>query len=46
MSSNYNSVGRAPQIWLEPDGTLLQISRRETLQDILKAETNELLVDV
>ncbi len=43
MSSNYNSVGRAPQIWLEPDGTLLQISRRETLADILKAETNELL---
>jgi diaminopimelate decarboxylase len=46
MSSNYNSVGRAPQIWLEPDGTLLQISRRETLQDILKAETNEPLVDI
>ncbi len=41
MSSNYNSVGRAPQIWLEPDGSLLQISRRETLQDILKAETEE-----
>jgi diaminopimelate decarboxylase len=40
MSSNYNSVGKAPQIWLEPDGTLLQISRRETLEDILKAETN------
>ncbi|MDB6070774.1 MAG: Diaminopimelate decarboxylase [Verrucomicrobiales bacterium] len=39
MSSNYNSVGRAPQIWLEPDGSLLQISRRETLADILKAET-------
>jgi diaminopimelate decarboxylase len=41
MSSNYNSVGRAPQIWLEPDGTLTQISRRETIEDILKAETEE-----
>lgn len=41
MSSNYNSVGRAPQLWLEPDGTLTQISRRETIEDILKAETEE-----
>ena len=40
MSSNYNSIGRAPQIWLEPDGQLTQISRRETLADILKAETD------
>jgi diaminopimelate decarboxylase len=40
MSSNYNSVGRAPQLWLEPDGSITQISRRETLEDILKAETN------
>jgi diaminopimelate decarboxylase len=44
MSSNYNSVGRAPQLWLEPDGAILQISRRETLEDILKAETNETVV--
>lgn len=40
MSSNYNSIGRAPQIWLEPTGQLTQISRRETLADILKAETD------
>ena len=46
MSSNYNSVGKAPQLWLEPDGSILQISRRETLEDVLKAETNEILVGV
>ena len=43
MSSNYNSVGKAPQLWLEPDGTIVQISRRETLEDILKAETDVLI---
>ena len=43
MSSNYNSIGKAPQIWLEPDGTCELISRRETLADILKAETSERL---
>lgn len=41
MSSNYNSVGRAPQLWLEPDGTVLKISRRETVEDLLKAECEE-----
>ncbi len=41
MSSNYNSIGKAPQLWLEPDGQIIQISRRETLADILKAETHE-----
>jgi diaminopimelate decarboxylase len=41
MSSNYNSVGRAPQIWKEPSGELEQISRRETLEDLLKAETSQ-----
>lgn len=40
MSSNYNSIGRAPQIWVNPDGTVEQISRRETVEDILKAETS------
>ncbi len=40
MSSNYNSIGRAPQLWLEVDGSVTQISRRENLDDILKAETN------
>jgi diaminopimelate decarboxylase len=41
MSSNYNSVGRAPQLWLEPDGSVEMISRRENLEDLLKAETSE-----
>ena len=43
MSSNYNSIGKAPQLWLEPDGSVEVISRRETIDDILKAETSELL---
>lgn len=43
MSSNYNSIGKAPQVWLEPDGACELISRRETLEDILKAETSERL---
>ncbi|MEO6787038.1 MAG: diaminopimelate decarboxylase [Chthoniobacteraceae bacterium] len=43
MSSNYNSIGRAPQVWAEPDGTVEIISRRETIDDILKAETSEKL---
>lgn len=38
MSSNYNSIGRAPQLWLEEDGSTQVISRRETLEDLLKAE--------
>ncbi|MBX7244492.1 MAG: diaminopimelate decarboxylase [Candidatus Sumerlaeaceae bacterium] len=41
MSSNYNSIGRAPQVWLEEDGSTRLISRRETIEDILKAETDE-----
>ena len=41
MSSNYNSIGRAPQVWVEPDGTAELISRRETIEDMLKAETSE-----
>lgn len=44
MSSNYNSIGKAPQLWAEPDGRVLQISRRETLDDILKAETPGVLI--
>jgi len=40
MASNYNSIGRAPQVWLEEDGTATQISRRETIEDILKAESS------
>jgi len=38
MSSNYNSIGKAPQLWLEKDGQVEMISRRETLEDLLKAE--------
>lgn len=41
MSSNYNSIGRAPQVWLEEDGGLELISRRELIEDLLKAETSE-----
>lgn len=43
MSSNYNSIGRAPQLWLEPNGQVEMISRRETLEDLLKAECSEVL---
>lgn len=43
MSSNYNSIGRAPQVWLEEDGSPTLISRRETVEDVLKAETEEAL---
>jgi diaminopimelate decarboxylase len=38
MSSNYNSVGRSPQVWLEDDGGVRLISRRETVDDILGLE--------
>ena len=44
MSSNYNSIGRAPQLWMEADGSIEMISRRETLEDLLKAETSQRLV--
>jgi diaminopimelate decarboxylase len=37
MSSNYNSLGRAPQLWWE-DGTPYLISRRETFEDIVRTE--------
>jgi diaminopimelate decarboxylase len=43
MSSNYNSVGRAPQLWLENDGSVTRISRREGIEDLIKAETSERL---
>jgi len=41
MSSNYNSIGKAPQVWVEEDGAVHLISRRETVEDLLKAETEE-----
>jgi diaminopimelate decarboxylase len=37
MSSNYNSLGRAPQVWLE-NGLPYLISRRETFEDIIRTE--------
>jgi diaminopimelate decarboxylase len=37
MSSNYNSLGRAPQVWWE-HGTPYLISRRETFEDIVRTE--------
>jgi diaminopimelate decarboxylase len=37
MSSNYNSLGRAPQVWLD-EGTPYLISRRETFADIVRTE--------
>jgi diaminopimelate decarboxylase len=40
MSSHYNSLGRAPQVWLE-DGRAHLASRRETLADIVRAECFE-----
>ena len=41
MSSNYNSVGRAPQLWLEEDGSVEMLTRRETVEDILRSEVSE-----
>lgn len=38
MASNYNSIGRAPQLWLEDSGEVEVMSRRETLDDILRLE--------
>ncbi len=37
MSSNYNSIGRVPQVWWQ-DGTPYLISRRETFEDIVRTE--------
>ncbi len=43
MASNYNSIGKAPQLWLEEDGTVEMMSRRETVDDLLRIESNESL---
>ncbi len=40
MSSNYISVGRAPQLWLE-DGRVYLMARRETVDDITRSECFE-----
>ncbi len=43
MSSQYNSIGRPPQVWINPDGSTQIISRRESLETILASECNEAL---
>ena len=40
MSSNYISLGRAPQVWLE-DGRAYLITRRETVEDVTRRECFE-----
>ncbi len=40
MHSNYNSIGRAPQVWLDGARTWL-ISRRETLEDLARSECDQ-----
>ena len=40
MSSFYNSIGRAPQVWLE-GATPFLMSRRDTVQDIVRNECFE-----
>jgi len=40
MSSNYNSLGRVPQVWWK-DGRGVLMSRRETLDDILRTECEQ-----
>ena len=42
MSSNYNSLGRAPQVWLDGGGARL-VTRRETLDDVVRVECDEAL---
>ena len=42
MSSNYNSLGRVPQVWWD-EGRAVLMSRRETLADIVAAECEEAL---
>jgi diaminopimelate decarboxylase len=41
MSSNYNLLGRAPQLMLEEDGSVTMFSRRETADDLSRTETDE-----
>jgi hypothetical protein len=40
MSSNYVSIGRAPQV-LWDDGKATLIARRETVDDVVKAEVEQ-----
>jgi diaminopimelate decarboxylase len=43
MSSNYNSLGRAPQLWMEEGQPVRMISRRETVERVTETEVNETL---
>lgn len=43
MSSTYVSTGRAPQVWIE-DGRAYLISRRETVEDLVRTECFESLL--
>ena len=40
MSSNYVSIGRAAQVWWD-DGKATLVARRETLDDVVRAECDE-----
>lgn len=40
MSSNYNSLGRVPQVWYD-DGKAFLMSRRQSLEDIVRTECFE-----
>jgi diaminopimelate decarboxylase len=40
MSSTYVSIGRAAQVWWD-DGKATLVSRRETLEDVVRAECDE-----
>lgn len=42
MASNYNSIGRAPQIWVDGDEAYV-IARRETVEDLTRTECFERL---
>lgn len=41
MASQYNSLGRAPQVWIENDEEIRLVSRRENLDDLLRIETDQ-----
>jgi diaminopimelate decarboxylase len=42
MSSNYVSLGRAAQVWWD-DGKATLVARRESLEDVVRAECDERL---
>ena len=43
MSGNYNSRLRPAEVWVEPDGTVRLIRRRETLDDLLAPERQRMI---